>query len=210
MATFMATTACMTSEITLRVTTAIHLSLDGALMAFSFTAGAEFKCVFQWNHDFIWVLDPTPRYTKKTQLGVDADLDDCGGHVHEDYDYHYHPSVETGMSSINPSDFGKNFTAYWAAPKCSLTEINVLHYIWYLFCFLDFQCVSKEMYLLSPTFGEQPRIKWITTPRKTTMTSTSVLISATCGLAVALRTPTLQTMPHCRRILSFVVFFEIV
>jgi hypothetical protein len=34
------------------------------------------------------------------------------------FPYHYHPSVETGMASIEPgTTLGYNFTAYWIAPK---------------------------------------------------------------------------------------------
>ena len=51
------------------------------------------------------------------QAGVESDLDECGGHAHAGWPYHYHPSVEPGMSAISPSYSGRNFTAYWVAPK---------------------------------------------------------------------------------------------
>lgn len=33
------------------------------------------------------------RYTAATQEGRSVDLDDCGGHTHTDFGYHYHPNV---------------------------------------------------------------------------------------------------------------------
>merc|ERR1712070_11635 len=33
------------------------------------------------------------RYTDATQEGYDIDLDDCGGHLHGSFPYHYHPNV---------------------------------------------------------------------------------------------------------------------
>ncbi|CAK9094176.1 Hypothetical protein SCF082_LOCUS44275 [Durusdinium trenchii] len=55
------------------------------------------------------------RYTASNQPGIDVDLDLCGGHSHDSYGYHYHPSVETrsGSSQLVSGDY----TAYYLGPK---------------------------------------------------------------------------------------------
>jgi len=52
------------------------------------------------------------------QDGQEEDLDDCGGHAHTGMPYHYHPSVQQDMTSVEPGTTnGNNFTSYWMAPK---------------------------------------------------------------------------------------------
>jgi hypothetical protein len=58
------------------------------------------------------------RYTANTQDGQEEDLDDCGGHAHLGFAYHYHPSVQEDMTSVEAgTTLGENFTSYWVAPK---------------------------------------------------------------------------------------------
>ena len=71
------------------------------------------------------------RYTLATQAGVDEDLDECGGHEHAGWPYHYHPSVQQDMVAINPSYRTKNFTAYWIAPKyCFAGNVSAQPAFW--------------------------------------------------------------------------------
>lgn len=47
------------------------------------------------------------RYLSTTALGQSVPLDDCGGHAHGSYEYHYHAQVTTETTSSGiPSNFG--------------------------------------------------------------------------------------------------------
>ncbi|CAE7242175.1 unnamed protein product, partial [Symbiodinium natans] len=55
------------------------------------------------------------RYSESGQPGIDTDLDLCGGHSHDSYGYHYHPSVETRTGS--GAMVTSSYTAFYLGPK---------------------------------------------------------------------------------------------
>jgi hypothetical protein len=62
------------------------------------------------------------RYLNESASGYSVALDDCGGHVHDNYTYHYHSQVltqtATGGSTVS---IGTTYTAYIPGPyKCNL------------------------------------------------------------------------------------------
>jgi len=61
------------------------------------------------------------RYLNESAEGYSTPLDDCGGHSHGTYGYHYHSQVLTVKSSKNSNGLVVNqiYTAYIAGPyKC--------------------------------------------------------------------------------------------
>lgn len=46
------------------------------------------------------------RHTDALQEGADIDLDDCGGHVHTTYGYHYHSFVTLGRTTTSLDGVG--------------------------------------------------------------------------------------------------------
>jgi len=64
------------------------------------------------------------RYTAAGQPGIDVDLDLCGGHSHDAFGYHYHPSVESRAGSSTMTS-GSTYTAYYLGPKkCFKGKVN--------------------------------------------------------------------------------------
>ena len=63
------------------------------------------------------------RYLDELAEGYSVPLDDCGGHNHGTYGYHYHSQVltMTATKSGNGVVKGQNYTAYIAGPyKCNI------------------------------------------------------------------------------------------
>ena len=47
------------------------------------------------------------RYLSESAPGYNVSLDDCGGHTHDSYDYHYHAQITTEITNSGiPSNFG--------------------------------------------------------------------------------------------------------
>jgi len=67
------------------------------------------------------------RYTSATQEGADVDLDDCGGHLHTTYQYHYHPNI---MMRTN-KDTGEKYAAAMISPmNCWKGDISKIQNFW--------------------------------------------------------------------------------
>jgi hypothetical protein len=73
-----------------------------------------------------WALDGYlmyGRHLSTSNTGYSTDLDDCGGHTHSGYDYHYHAQVIVGTSTNaagqTTSTSGQSYNIYVAGPyKC--------------------------------------------------------------------------------------------
>jgi hypothetical protein len=62
------------------------------------------------------------RYLSTSAPGYSVALDDCGGHVHDSYGYHYHAQVLniTSSAALNGIQKGSTYTAYIPGPyKCN-------------------------------------------------------------------------------------------
>jgi len=72
------------------------------------------------------------RYTDaSTQPSSSTPLDDCGGHSHGSYGYHYHAHVETGRTAPSGAAMSGTFTAYWNAPAlCFKGNIQAIPNFW--------------------------------------------------------------------------------
>ena len=63
------------------------------------------------------------RYLSTSASGYSVALDDCGGHAHDSYGYHYHAQVLniTSSAALNGIQKGSTYTAYIPGPyKCNL------------------------------------------------------------------------------------------
>lgn len=64
------------------------------------------------------------RYLSESAEGYSIALDDCGGHSHGTYGYHYHSQVLTMTATKDGKGLtiGQNYTAYIAGPyKCNIS-----------------------------------------------------------------------------------------
>jgi hypothetical protein len=63
------------------------------------------------------------RYLSTSAIGYSVALDDCGGHDHDSYGYHYHSQVLTiNVTNSSPTGLqkGSTYTAYIPGPyKCN-------------------------------------------------------------------------------------------
>uniref|UniRef100_A0A6U2AEM6 YHYH domain-containing protein n=1 Tax=Hemiselmis andersenii TaxID=464988 RepID=A0A6U2AEM6_HEMAN len=75
------------------------------------------------------------RYTKTTQDGAGVGLDECGGHEDSTLGYHYHPQVETGISTSSLDGVRATgpftYTAYRVAPTtCWRGDVDQVSNFW--------------------------------------------------------------------------------
>ena len=72
------------------------------------------------------------RYLSASAPGYSVALDDCGGHSHDNYGYHYHAQVLTlkvpGSGGPNPMGLspGSNYTAYIPGPYNCWKGISII------------------------------------------------------------------------------------
>jgi len=84
-----------------------------------------------------WALDGYSiygRYLAATNLGFATPLDDCGGHMHDSYDYHYHTQVINaviGAGALPGAPTGAVYPATTVGPyKCFKGDISLIPNFW--------------------------------------------------------------------------------
>ena len=84
-----------------------------------------------------WALDGYNihgRYIASTNLGYTTRLDDCGGHAHDSYAYHYHTQVinaVTGAGALPGAPTGLTYPATTVGPyKCLKGDISFITNFW--------------------------------------------------------------------------------
>lgn len=68
------------------------------------------------------------RYLDTTAPGYSTSLDDCGGHIHDSYEYHYHSQVlsQTVSSTSNGLKSGQTYSAHLNGPyKCWKGDLSL-------------------------------------------------------------------------------------
>lgn len=70
------------------------------------------------------------RYTSTSQDGHDVDLDDCGGHTHNDLAYHYHPNVVQRTHSDGSGNAIKYMAAMVSPMNCWKGDISKIANFW--------------------------------------------------------------------------------